>query len=252
MRGRERPSWTALGLALVAGAALGALGWREFGPRAADDARTFRAQVREAILAEPEMIPEAINRLQQREVEKLLASNREAIETPFRGAWAGAEDGDVVLVEFFDFACPYCRQGKADVDRLLREDPKLKVVWRDFPVLGPESERYAMASLSAASQSRYRAFLDAAFAAPGPPSEERLISTIRRAGLDERRTAADLASADLRKELDSNLALGRALGLTGTPSYVVGNRIISGAAGYEALKTAVAEARSQSEAKRPA
>jgi protein-disulfide isomerase len=239
-----RPPWLSLALALVAGAALGALGWREWGTRApAADPKAFQAQVREAILTDPEMIPAAINRLQEQEVEKLLASNREAIETPFRGAWGGAEDGDVVLVEFFDFACPYCRQGKADVARLLKEDPKLKVVWRDFPVLGPESERYAMASLSAAGQGRYRAFLDAAFGAPGRPSDERLITTIRQARLDERRTAADLNSADLRREIESNLALGRALGLTGTPSYIVGNRIISGAAGFDELTKAVAEAR---------
>src|SRR3546814_16710051 len=79
--------------------------------------------------------------------------------TLFRsGAWAGAKDGDVVLVEFFDYACPYCKASVADVKRLLAEDPKLKVVWRDFTVLGDNSREAAMASLSAARQGHYADF----------------------------------------------------------------------------------------------
>jgi protein-disulfide isomerase len=243
---KAAPAWLAVALALVAGAALGALGFREYAGAQAGDAGAdpaFRKQVRDAILADPEIVPDAINLLQAREVEKLLASNREAIQTPFRGAWAGAADADVVLVEFFDFNCPYCRQGAADVERLLAEDPKLKVVWRDFPVLGPTSDRFAMASLSAATQGRYRAFLAAAFAQGGRLTDQKLIPVVRAARLDEAQVASDLTSADFRRELDSNLALGRALGLTGTPSYIVGNEIIGGAAGYEALKAAIAKAR---------
>ena len=201
------------------------------------------AMVREAILADPQVIPDAINRLQQIEVEKLLASNREAIETPFAGAWTGAEDADVVLVEFFDYNCPYCRQSIADVDRLLAEDPKLKVVFRDLPVLGPDSERFARASLSAAEQGRYRRFYADVFAGQGGLTQERLIRHVRAAGLDEAKVASDLGSKAIAAEVQKNLDLGRALGLTGTPSYVVGNRILSGAVGYDELKKAVAEAR---------
>jgi protein-disulfide isomerase len=240
------PGWPVVVLAFVAGASIGALGWREYASANASDAAAgpaFQKQVRDAILADPEIVPDAINLLQAREVEKLLASNREAIETPFRGAWAGAADADVVLVEFFDFNCPFCRQGAADVERLLKEDPKLKVVWRDFPVLGAASDRFAMASLSAATQGKYRAFLQAAFSQPGRLTDQKLIPAVRAARLDEAQVARDLNSADYRRELDSNLALGRALGLTGTPSYIIGNEIISGAAGYEALKKAVAKAR---------
>src|SRR3546814_10379176 len=84
--------------------------------------------------------------------------------TLFRsGAWAGAKDGDVVLVEFFDYACPYCKASVADVKRLLAEDPKLKVVWRDFPVLGDNSREAAMASLSAARQGHYADFYTGLF-----------------------------------------------------------------------------------------
>ena len=202
------------------------------------------AMVREYILEHPEIIPEAINRLQEREVGKLLDSNRTEIETPYAGAWTGNPDGDVVLVEFFDYACPYCRASKADVDKLLAEDKKLKVVYRDFPVLGPASDEAAMASLSAARQGRYKAFHNAMFAG-GRPSHERVISTVRQARLDERATARDMSSSALKAELQKNLELGRALGLTGTPAYVIGDRVLSGAVGYDEMKKAIADARAK-------
>jgi len=202
------------------------------------------AMVRQYILANPEIIPEAINRLQEREVAKLLDSNRAEIEKPFGSAWAGNPDGDVVLVEFFDYACPYCRASKNDVDRLLAEDKNLKVVYRDFPVLGPASDEAAMASLSAAQQGRYGAYHDAMFEG-GRPSKEKVIAAVRRARLDEVRTARDLNSAPLRAELTKNLDLGRALGLTGTPAYVIGDRILAGAVGYDELKKAIEAARAK-------
>jgi len=200
------------------------------------------AMVRQYILEHPEIIPEAINRLQEREVTKLLDSNRDEIETPFASAWAGNPNGDVVLVEFFDYACPYCRASKADVDRLLAEDKGLKVVYRDFPVLGPASDEAALASLSAAQQGKYKAFHGAMFAS-GRPSREKIIDNVRRARLNEAQTARDLNSGALKAEIQKNLDLGRALGLTGTPAYVIGNRILSGAVGYDEIKGAIAEAR---------
>src|ERR1043165_9733521 len=93
----------------------------------------------------------------------VIKEHRSEIETPFAGAWAGARDGDVVLVEFFDYACPYCRASNADVKRLLDEDKNLKVVWREFPVLGVNCVSAAEASLAAAKQGRFRDFFDRQF-----------------------------------------------------------------------------------------
>lgn len=228
----------------LSGAAAALLITTLIGPAAAPrTSQQIEEIVKSTILANPELVPQAIDLLQQKEVTKLLASNRAAIETPFAGAWAGAKDGDVVLVEFFDFNCPFCRKSAADVTRLLADDPKLKVVYRDMPVLGPESERFAHASLAAAQQGRYRQFYDRVFAGQGSLSEQRLIGAVRAAGLDETRTASDMQSAVISKEIDNNLALARALGLTGTPSFVVGDQILAGAVGYDALKAAVAKAR---------
>lgn len=208
-----------------------------------NDRAAIEKIVHDYILAHPEIIPEAMARMQNREVSQLLESNRKEIETPFAGAISGNPKGDVSIVVFFDYACPYCRQGHADVARLAAEDKGIRVVFRDFPVLSPASDEAAMASLSAAQQGRYERFHNAMFETPGKVAHERTVSIVRVAGLDEMRTAKDLASPALKAEIKKNLELGRALGLTGTPSYVVGDRILSGAVGYEKLKEAVAAAR---------
>ncbi len=228
------------GTALGAGTALAA---GQGAPRA--DRAEIEAIVRDYILNHPEIIPEAVARLEQAEGRKALAANRKALETPFPGAVAGNMAGDVKLVVFFDYACPYCRQGHADVSRLVREDPKLGVIYRDFPVLSPASTEAAMASLSAAQQGGYRKFHDAMFESPGRVSMARTLGIVKGVGLNEERTTAALKDETLKAEVNRNLELGRSLGLTGTPSYVVGNRILSGAVGYDRLKEAVAAARAE-------
>jgi len=196
-----------------------------------------RQSVRDYLLENPEILPEAMDRLRSRESAKMISTNRAALERPFAGAWAGARDGDVVLVEFFDYACGYCRKSNADVDRLLREDPKLKVVWREWPVLGPDSEAAARASLAAAQAGRFKPFYDSLFAA-GRPTAEALARARAGAGL-----GADLPAAVADPELARNFELARGLEATGTPTFVVGDQILQGAVGYEALRDAIAEAR---------
>ena len=238
----------AAGVALaLAGAGVGvgaggALAAGQAGQR--PDRAEIEAIVRDYILNHPEIIPEAVARLEQSEARKALAANRKALETPFPGAVAGNPAGDVKLVVFFDYACPYCRQGSQDVARLLREDPNLMVIYRDFPVLSPASTEAAMASLSAARQGGYGKFHDAMFASPGRVSLARTMGIVKGVGLSEDRTSADLKNGELKAEIDRNLLLGRELGLTGTPSYIVGDRILSGAVGYDRLKEAVVAARS--------
>ena len=130
-----------------------------------------------------------------------------------------------------------------DVERLLREDKKLRVVYRDLPVLGDASHEAAMASLSAAEQGKYNRFYSWMFRDKARVSTQKTILGVRASGLNEVKTAADMKSARLKAEIDKNLKLGNALGLTGTPSYVIGDRILSGAVGYNELRKAVAEAR---------
>ena len=211
-------------------------------PAAPDRAATERI-VHDYILAHPEIIPEAMTAMQTRDVARLLKDNRVEVETPFPGAVAGNPHGDVTLVEFFDYACPYCRAAHSDIKRLVSADPQLRVVYRDFPVLTDASGEAALAALSAATQGKYAAFHDRLFETAGKVDRERTVAIARAAGLDERRTAADLASPRLKAEIRHNLDLGRALGLTGTPTFIVGDRILSGAVGYDKLAAAIAAAR---------
>lgn len=191
--------------------------------------------VRDYLLANPEVIPEAMTALEDRRLAKAVATNREALETPFGDAWAGAEAADVVLVQFFDYACGFCRKSNDDIDRLLAEDDRLKIVWRELPVLGPDSEVAARASLAAAKAGRFRAFHARLFEL-GRPSSDNVTQARVSVGVEGQAPAADA-------ELARNLQLAQAIGATGTPTFVVGDKVLQGAVGYEALKRAVAEAR---------
>jgi protein-disulfide isomerase len=193
--------------------------------------------VRRYLVQNPEVVQEAIEALQAREMAAIVQPRRAALETPFHGAWAGAREPDVVLVEFFDYACGYCRASNPHVDRLLREDPKLRVVWRDFPVLGLDSEAAAVASLAAARAGRYRPFFDTLFGA-GRPTAPAVAAARQAVGLGE--TALD---DEARRELQKNYELARAIGAQGTPTFVVGDQVLQGAVGYEALRDAIAAAR---------
>lgn len=207
------------------------------GALADPDRARIETIVREYILAHPEIIPEAVQRLQQRELAQAVDQNRAAYETPFAGAWAGAEDGDVVLVQFFDYACGFCRKSNPDVDRLLSEDKKLKVVWRELPVLGPDSQVAAEASLAAARQGVFRDFHEKMFAL-GRPTTSNIAAAKGAVGL-----TASVAPQEMQAEFEKNYTLARAIGATGTPTFVVGDQVLQGAVGYDALKEAIATAR---------
>jgi predicted DsbA family dithiol-disulfide isomerase len=193
--------------------------------------------VRNYILDHGELLTEAGERLRARQARAAVLNNRQALERPYRSAWAGAENADVVMVQFFDYACPYCHQINGDVERLLREDPRLKVVWRELPVLGPNSEAAAVASLAAAEQGRWRQFHARMFAL-GRPTEAVLQQVSQETGV-----TSGAPTDAMRAEVNSNVEMARAIGATGTPTFVIGDRVLQGAVGYDALKAAIAEAR---------
>jgi protein-disulfide isomerase len=229
--------WKMSALAAAGGILIGAAAVAGYhGLRGPDRAAT-EAIVHDYVLSHGEILPEAMNRMQQRQAASAVTRHRAALETPYHGGWAGAADGDVVLVEFFDYACPYCRVTNGDVDRLLREDPRLKVVWRELPVLGPDSEAAARVSLAAARQGRFRAFHARMFAL-GRPTEAVLAAAVEETGV--RREGE---SADGSAELARNIELARAIGASGTPTFIVGDQILQGAVGYDALRAAIAAAR---------
>lgn len=229
--------WLSLTLAGVAGIAIGALVMLLIGGGISDD--RIANVVRNTLLEQPEILPEAMAELDRKQAASAIGPRRAQFETPFAGAWAGAPDGDVVLVEFFDYACGYCRQSNEAVDRLLAEDPRLKVVWRELPVLGPGSEQAAYASLAAAEQGKFRAFYTALFAA-GRPTAETIPVVMNQTGV----VTAQPSEAH-RAEIARNVELANLVRATGTPTFVVGDTIFHGAVPYEKLKEAIEQARAR-------
>lgn len=208
------------------------------------DRAEIEAIVHDYILNHPEIIPEAMERYQAKQMAKQIDAVRSDLETPFAGAWTGAAKGDVVLVEFADFACGFCRRSVADVERLLREDKNLKVVHRDLPILSEESVVAAKTALAAAKQGKYRDYYLAQFAG-GPPSEASIKAAAAKAGLDSAALQKAFLNGDLQAEIEKNLGFARDLGFNGTPTFIIGDRVLQGAVGYDELKKAIAEARAK-------
>jgi protein-disulfide isomerase len=197
--------------------------------------------VRNYIMTHPEILPEAMAALQSRETKKLLDTNRARIETPFGRAWAGAENGDVTLVQFFDYNCGYCRTALPDIDRLLAEDKQLKIVYRELPILSEASDIAARASLAVAQAGGdYLKFHRALYAIARSDRAE-IDAAVISAGVNPGSINTDKIAA----EITANLDLQRQLQLTGTPSWVVGDTVLNGAVGYGELKKAIAEARAK-------
>ena len=209
------------------------------GSLSATDKARVEATVRDYVLAHPEIIPEAMGRLRDREAGKSIAANRKAILEPFGDAWIGSAQPDVTLVEYFDYNCGYCRATLPAIAQLVERDPKVRVVFREWPILSEESVTAAKMSLAAAAQGRFKAFHDALYAA-GPVSAQTIAAAARVAGVDTAKAAALTPQAEA--EIASNRAVAQQLGLTGTPSWVIGTKIVSAALPLEELEKAVKEA----------
>ena len=199
--------------------------------------------VADYIKANPQIIPEALEAQRNGEIAKAIDAIRPALEKPYAGAWAGNADGDVTLVVFTDYACGFCRASVPDVDRLIREDKRLKVVFRELPIIAPQSRDAAIMALAAARQGKYDAFHHAMFAA-GSLDKAAIAAAADKVGVVTDGTADATANEALfQRELDSNLAIATQLQLNATPTWVIGNQLMQGQIGYDGLRRAVAKAR---------
>lgn len=194
--------------------------------------------VRQALVSDPQILVESADALRDSQYAPTLATTRAALETPFGSSWKGAAKPDVVLVEFYDYACSYCRASNPHVDRLVKEDPGLRVVYRELPILGPGSVAAARQSLAASKAGRFAQFNEAMWAA-GRPGPETIAAASAAVGVPLQSAAAP----DIEAEIKRNYQLAGQLGATGTPLFIVGDRVMNAAVGYEALKKAVKDAR---------
>jgi protein-disulfide isomerase len=197
--------------------------------------------VRQGMLADPQILSDTADALRDAQYAPVLNANRTAIETPFGSSWKGSAKPDVTLVEFFDYACPYCKASNPVVDRLIGEDKGLRVVYRELPILGPDSVVAARLSLEASKAGRFARFHDTLWEA-GRPAPETIAAASQAAAIPPQPTNDPLIEAELRR----NFQLAGQLGATGTPLFVIGDRVMNSAVGYEILKKAIADARARS------
>lgn len=194
-------------------------------------------QTRDYLLDNPQILPEMADAYQRAESRDRLAQVSDEVRQPFPGAVLGNPNGSKVLVKFTDYGCTYCRQSIAGTDKLLAEDPELKVVVREWPIF-EGSEQAARMALAAAKQGKYSAFYHAMFE-QGPPSDATMTRAAQIAGLDMAAATAFAASDEATAELARNVAFARQLQFTGTPSWIAGGEAIEGLVPPERLSEAL-------------
>ncbi|BBD01674.1 DsbA family protein [Sphingobium limneticum] len=229
----------ALALTAIAGVALAAQAPASVNT---NDKAAIEKIVHDYILEHPEIIPQAVEKLQAKRMSGTIDASRSTLETPYAGAWEGAANADVTVVEFFDYACGYCRASLPDLAKLVASDAKVKVVYRELPILSEASSDAAKVSLLAAERGQYMPYHRALYGA-GKVSRETILAAAAKAGLTKSEAESAIASSKYDAEIQSNIALAQKLQASGTPTFVIGGQVLNGAVGYDALKAGVASAR---------
>lgn len=225
-------------------------------PASADD--VFSTEQKAAIegivhdyyLNHPDAFIEAIRRAQstirasgESGARATIAQRRKDITGDTRDPVVGDLNGDVTLVEFFDYRCPYCKRSQPDLAALMKEDPHVRIVYKELPVLGQDSVFAARASLAAGWQGKYQALHDAMLAAPAPLTNEAVVKLAEAQGLDKDRLLHDMTSPEIAATLARNSELAHALGINGTPSFVIGDLLVPGAIEPAGLRKLIAAQR---------
>jgi protein-disulfide isomerase len=178
-----------------------------------------------------------------------VASNAAALFSSPHQVTLGNPNGDVTLVEFFDYSCGFCKRAVPDMMTLIKDDPNVKIVLKELPILGPGSAEAARVAVAVRMQSpdgqKYLAFHQELLAGAGPASKERALAAAKDQGLDLTQLERDIASDEIGATLSEDVKLATALGIAGTPSYVVGDKVVPGAVGLAALKAKIAAARGE-------
>lgn len=216
------------------------------------DKSEIESVIHDYLMDNPEVILDAVNKLQQREQNKaeqgaqaFLQKNRGAIESADAGAFiAGNPEGDVTIVEFFDYHCGFCKKSLAGLMKTVEKDKNIKLVLREFPVLGPESKFAAKAAMAAIEQGKYMELHLAMMEAKGKLTRSRIENMVVTVGMDLVEFNRAVSNPEYEKVLAANMNLARGLNINGTPSFVLGDGIIHGMKSGEELRALVAEARS--------
>ncbi|MEC7794395.1 MAG: DsbA family protein [Pseudomonadota bacterium] len=217
---------------------------------ALDESRV-KELVLQAIRENPEIVMEAVAILEKRKAgeqavvqAETLKTQRNLIENDPNAPVLGNPDGDVTVVEFFDYNCPYCRRVKPEVQALLDADPNVRLVYREWPILGDGSVFAARAALAARKQGKYDAFHWAMMANKGRAEEASVMRIAEQVGLDLEQLRADMQAPEVQQHIATSMQLSQALGFSGTPSFVIGEALLPGFVETAQLKELVEAARS--------
>jgi protein-disulfide isomerase len=172
----------------------------------------------------------------------LATKKREVFNDPDSPV-AGNPKGDVTMVEFFDYRCPYCKMVEPKLEQLLGADHGLRFVFKEFPILGADSETASRAALASVKQGKYEALHRALMALKGQIDDDAVMQTAASVGIDTKRLAQDMKSPDIERALQANLDLAEALDIHGTPAFIVGDQIVASAIGISSMKELIDTAR---------
>jgi protein-disulfide isomerase len=216
--------------------------------------REIERVIKEYLVSHPEVLQEAINELEKRQAaaeaernKAALVSNRELLLNSPRQVVLGNPQGDVTMVEFFDYNCGYCKRAMMDMLELMKADPKLRVVLKELPILGEESVEAAQVAVAVRMQdktgARYLDFHQKLFANRGRIGKAQALAAAKASGADMGRLEKDMQSPEVAATLQEGLQLAQTLGINGTPGYVIGESVVAGAIGVAPLRQQIEKAR---------
>jgi protein-disulfide isomerase len=227
----------------------------DLGAMSEDERTAFGAEVRAYLMANPEVILEAVNLLEQQQAEAesmrdedLVAANLEALHNDGFSWVGGNPDGDITLVEFMDYRCGYCRKAAPEVAKLLQEDGNIRLIVKEFPILGEASvfaSRFAVAAKLLAGDDAYEQVHDALIEMGGEPNEVTMRRLAEGLSLDGDAILAAMGSDAVTDELRQTRALAQELAISGTPTFVLGNQLLRGYLPADQLKIIVDEQREE-------
>jgi protein-disulfide isomerase len=206
--------------------------------------------IHDYLLAHPDVVLDALKAAQQQADAQAVEQSRRMIATKQKELLDSPDDlvqgnpkGDVTLVEFFDYRCPYCKQIEPSLDALLKEDGKLRIVYKEFPILGEASVYATRVALAARKQGKYSEFHRAMMATKGDIGDETVLKVASSLGLDMNMIRADMTAPQIDKLIDTNYALADALNIQGTPAIIIGETLTPGAVDLDTLRKDIAAAR---------
>lgn len=218
-------------------------------PTSPADPSTLDNAIEQYIRMHPEVIEQSLQALEaKREAEEktrqkvALANRQQDLMNDPSSPVSGNLKGDIAVVEFFDYRCGYCKRVAGAVTQLQQEDPRVRVVYKDLPILGEASELAAKAALASKAQGKHQAFHEALLASNGDMTKDSILAIANGVGLDAKKLVADMANPEWQTIIDRNRALAKELGISGTPGFIVGTELVPGALDVKGLKDLIARA----------